>query len=76
MYGDRANTFAVEKLQTAVRNPAQRMRFLQDGVEHRHKVAGRRIDDLENFSRRCLLRASFVALRRALGELSLQPGDV
>src|SRR5262249_862101 len=75
MYGNGANMFAVPELQAAVGDPAQCMRVLQDRVEHRRKVSGRRIDGLQDFRCGCLLCPRLVALRRPRFELALQLGN-
>ena len=46
---------AVIELQIAIGDVTQIVRLLQDGVEHRHKVARRGVDDLKQFSGRGLL---------------------
>ena len=45
--GNRPEPFAVVKFEAALRNIAEAVRLLQDGVENRREIAGRRIDDLQ-----------------------------
>ena len=51
--------FAIVKLQRAAGDTAEAMRFLQDRLEYRLEVAGRGVDDLENFRGRGLLLTRF-----------------
>ncbi len=46
---------AVVELQAAMSHPAKRVRFGQNSLEHRRKVARRRVDDLQHLGRRGLL---------------------
>src|SRR6516162_7007582 len=52
---DGAEVFAVVERQRAVRRPAQTVRLLQYRIEHRRKIAGRGIDDLQHLGGRGLL---------------------
>src|SRR5215813_11077333 len=61
---------------------AQHVRLLKDGVEHRGEIAGRGVDDAEDFCRRDLLSKrlvtfgfEFVALSPRLGELPFKITD-
>src|SRR5215471_14229480 len=53
--GNRAEPLAVIKLQAALCDTAETVRFFQYRVEHWREVAGRGIDDLQDFSGRGLL---------------------
>src|SRR6516164_11805384 len=52
------------------------MGVLQDHIEHRRKVGGRRIDHFENFGSCRLLRAGLRELSRPLRKLALQFCDL
>jgi hypothetical protein len=52
---DRADILAIVKLQATVINPAKAMRLVEDCVENRLQVAGRGVDDLQDFGDRLLL---------------------
>src|SRR5215472_10306086 len=71
---DSAKIFTVESHQRAVSGVAQGVRFLQDRIEHREEVAGRRIDDLQYFGSPGLLITRFSKFSLTLGKLTLQIG--
>ena len=48
--------------------------FVEHRIEHRRKVAGRGVDDLQYLGGRGLLSERLVALRSAFGKLALQIG--
>ena len=50
-----ASFFAIIELKASVIGTAQRMGLLQNGVEHRREIAGRRVDDLQHLGGRGLL---------------------
>jgi hypothetical protein len=52
-----------------MRGAAQRMRLLQDRIEHRGEIAGRGIDDAQHLSSRGLLLQGFVRLGDQSGVL-------
>jgi hypothetical protein len=74
MTRDRAEVLAVIKKQASKFGPAEGVRLIQDRVEHRPKVAGRRIDDLHYLGDRGLPLKRLVTLSLALGKLTLQIG--
>jgi hypothetical protein len=47
--------------------------LVQNRVEHRGEIAGRRVDDLQHLRSRGLLPQRFVAFGGALVELSFEP---
>src|SRR5436190_21762828 len=57
--GNRPEPFTVVKFEAALRDIAEAMRLLQDGIENRREVAGRRIDDLKYLGGRSLLLQGF-----------------
>src|SRR5262249_4523080 len=57
--GHCTETFAVVEFEAALRDAAEAVRLLQDCVEYRREVTWRRVDDLQNFSGRCLLFESY-----------------
>ena len=59
---DRARSIAVEEPHAAEGRPAEPHCPFHDRFEHRREIALRRIDDLEHFGRRGLLRDRLVAL--------------
>ena len=61
-YRDAAEFTAVPKLQAAGGSGAQCVSFFDDRVEHRGKVAGRRVNDAEHLGRRGLLLQGFARL--------------
>ena len=50
-----SEVLAIIRKQAALRGTAEAMRLLQDRVEHRREIAGRRIDHLQYFGSRGLL---------------------
>src|SRR5215472_6038894 len=78
----RAPRIAFPQCQAAMFGAAQHVRLLKDGVEHRGEIAGRGVDDAEDFCRRDLLSKrlvtfgfEFVALSPRLGELPFKVTD-
>jgi hypothetical protein len=69
-----AEILAIEKLQIPTFDAAKLMRLLQYRVEHRRKIAGRGVDDLQHLGGRSLLSERLVAVGSALGKLALQIG--
>ena len=59
---DRATEIALDPKNVAIRRTAQTQRLLQNRVEHRREVAGRRIDDLQHLGGRGLPSERLVAL--------------
>src|SRR5262249_24563360 len=49
-----AEILTIERHQGPSRRTAEAVCLSQDGIEHRHKVAWRPIDDLQHFGGRCL----------------------
>ena len=62
MHRDGAELLAVIELQTPMGDGAKTVRFLQDRVEHRRKVARRGVDDLQHLSGRRLALQCFARL--------------
>jgi hypothetical protein len=62
MHSYRLEFLAVIDLQAAVSDRTKAMRLLQDRVEHRCEVAGRRIDDLQHLCSRGLPLQRFARL--------------
>src|SRR5262249_8934785 len=69
-----AETVAVEKLQTAPMDAAKSVGFLQYHLKDRSEVAGREVDDLQDFGGGGLLSERPGSLGAALGKLTLEIG--
>ena len=54
---------------------AQAHRLIQDRLEHGREVAGRGVDDLQNFSQRRLLSFAFITLSGALLKFAPEIGN-
>ena len=63
--GDRPEAFAVVEFEIAVSDIAQRHRLFEDRVEHRLKLAGRAVDDLQYLGDRLLLFEALAQFGRA-----------
>jgi hypothetical protein len=74
MRGDITKALAVIDIQATVRRAAERVRFLQDCVEHRREVAGRAVDDPQYLGGRGLLLKRFGKFCLTLGKLTFEIG--
>src|SRR5215469_13971316 len=70
--GDSTGLLAVDDGHEAEGRSAQPHGFFQHPVKYRSKVAGRRIDDLQDFGHRSLLRLGLVTLPGAVVQFPLQ----
>ena len=75
MHRDCAELLAVIKLQAPLADPAKTVCLLQDRVEYRHEIAGRRIDDLQHLGDRVLPLVGLFQLAGKSAYLPLQVGN-
>ena len=76
MYRGCKQHLALEKRQSSKRRPAQSVRLLENRVEYRSEIAGRRVDDLQNLGDRGLLLQGFACLGQQPQSYALKPGMV
>ena len=74
MYRGCTQSLAVEKCQGSKRRSTQRVRFIQDRVEHRGNVTGPGVDDLQYLGGRRLAGKRLVALGHRLIQVALRFG--